>query len=514
VSNPPRIARNRRFVPRGRAARGAAACRMAALAAACTLAAASAGAQVPGTSAAVPLPAALQPADPAAGPSRVAGDSEIRNRIATPAGLAIGGEQLHPSLLWEFYAAHNFQPVWTTRQRQADALLNAVLRAGEHGLDPDLFHAALLRNPAGLPAIDHELLLSDAFLSYADALARGAVPIEIRMDDEDLTPEPIAIGPALDNALNSPDPASAIAALAPNSPDYTALKRALQSYQSAANAAAAPFGDSAIASRQPPKLSADRTADKTADKTDAARVRQIAVNLERLRWLPRTLPAERVVVNIANAQLVLYQSDRPVFATRVVVGEVDKQTPELEASITSLLFNPPWNVPLSIASKEIWPKLAQDPNYLSRHHMVTRGNGAIQQLPGPRSALGQIKFELPNRFDVYLHDTPLKNLFTRDNRRQSHGCVRVQNPRELAALLLQQPVDVINKAVALGYTNRRMLPAPVPVFLVYQTAFAGADGGIEFRPDVYERDAEIWQQLHPARQAPVAQRDTAIQRRG
>jgi murein L,D-transpeptidase YcbB/YkuD len=479
---------------------------MATLAAIYTLAAASAGAQVPGNSVAAVPGASLQAADTAA--SSAAGDSEIRNRIEGPSGLAIGGEQLHLALLREFYAAHNFQPVWATRQAQADALLNAVFRAGEHGLDPDLFHASLLRNPAELAAIDREILLSDAFLSYADALARGAVPIEIRMDDEDLTPEPIAIGAALDNALNSPDPASAIAALAPNSPDYLALQRALQSYQSGAASAAAPIGG--VASRQPPRLPADRAADKGGE----ARLRQIAINLERLRWLPRSLPANRVMVNIANAQLVVYQAERPVFTTRVVVGEIDKQTPELQASITSLLFNPPWNVPLSIASKEIWPKLAQDPNYLNRHHMVTRRNGAIQQLPGPSSALGQIKFELPNRFDVYLHDTPMKNLFSRDNRRQSHGCVRVQNPRELAALLLQQPVEVINKGIALGYTNRRMLPAPMPVFLVYQTAFAGANGGIEFRPDVYERDNEIWQHLHPARQAPVAQRETATQRRG
>ena len=146
--------------------------------------------------------------------------------------------------------------------------------------------------------------------------------------------------------------------------------------------------------------------------------------------------------------------------------------------------------------------------------MVIRHNGAIQQLPGNGTALGQVKFELPNRFDVYLHDTPLKKLFARDNRRQSHGCVRVENPRELAALLLQQPVEVINKGIALGYTNRRMLPAPVPVFLVYQTAFVGADGAIEFRPDVYQRDDDIWQHLHPGRQAPVAQQESAGQRRG
>ena len=121
---------------------------------------------------------------------------------------------------------------------------------------------------------------------------------------------------------------------------------------------------------------------------------------------------------------------------------------------------------------------------------------------------------MQDRFTVYLHDTPLKQLFNRDIRRYSHGCVRVQNPRELAALLLGEPVEVINKGIALGYTNRRMLPKPVPVFIVYQDAFVAPDGTIEFRPDAYRRDEEIWQHLLPRRQAPVAQGEAAAQRRG
>ncbi len=504
---PPRIAGNPRLRQCGRAVRLALA-----LAAAYALAAASAGAEVPGSGAALLLPASLQPADTAAGASpAAAGDSDIRNRIESATGLVIAGEKLHVARLRQFYAARNFEPVWATRQPQAQALLNAVLRAGEHGLDPDRFHGAPLRNAVALAPVERELLLSDGVLAYADALARGAVPIEMRMDDEDLTPEPVNLAATLDNAINSPDPAAAIEALAPNSPAYAALRRALQSYRSAAaDGETAPIGGADFGTRQPLPVSADRI----LDKTNEARLRQIAVNLERLRWLPRHLPAERVWVNIADAQLALYRDDQPVFTTRVVVGQPDWQTPELQASIESLLYNPPWNVPPSIAGLEILPKLAQDPDYLSRHHMVMRPNGAIQQLPGIGTALGQLKFELPNRFDVYLHDTPLKNLFSRDNRRQSHGCVRVQNPRELAALLLQQPVAVINQGIALGYTNRRMLPAPIPVFLVYQTAFVGADGGIEFRPDVYHRDEEIWQHLHPAGQAPVAQREPAGQIRG
>ncbi len=498
---PPRIARGRRLGQRGWAVRGAAA-----IAAAAMLAAASAGAEVGGNGAAMLVPASLQPADAAQGASPAAGDGEIRNRIESAAGLAVAGEALHGALLRQFYAAHNFAPVWATRQAQADALRNLVLRAGEHGLDPDLFHGALLGNPAALPPTDRELLLSDAVLAYADALARGALPIEERMDDEDLTPEPVDVAATLDSAINSPNPAAIIEALAPNSPDYLALRQALQSYQPvAADTAAAPLGIAGDNTGQTQRSSADRTRQ--------AGLRQIVVNLERWRWLPRRLPAERVWVNLANAQLVLYQEDRPVFATRVVIGEIDKQTPEFRTTIDSLLFNPPWNVPLSIAREEILPKLSQQPDYLSHHHMIMRRNGAIQQLPGAGTALGQLKFEMQDRFDVYLHDTPLKNLFSRDNRRQSHGCVRVQNPRELAALLLQQPVEVINKGIALGYTNRRMLPAAIPVFMVYQDAFAASNGTIEFRPDLYQRDEEIWQHLHPAQQAPVAQRDAAGQRR-
>ena len=475
------------------------ACCAGALAAACMLGEASAAAEGPASGPGLLIPTSLQPSGVPA-PNLGTAASAIQARINSISELEIAGERLHGTLLRRFYAAHNYQPVWEARQPQTTALLNAVLHAGDHGLDPNLFHAALLRGPTALSPIDRELLLSDAFLGFADALARGVLPIETRMDDEDLTPQPVDIAAVLDTAVSSPDPAAVIDALAPRSPAYIALQQALQSYRSAS------------VNDQPTPEGHGRAV--TPAGTGDNRLRQIEVNLERLRWLPRQLPPDRVWVNIANAQLVLYQNDQPVFTTRVVVGEADKQTPELETSITSLLFNPPWNVPRSIASTEILPRLERDPNYLSRHHMVWRRNGAIQQLPGRGTALGQLKFEMPNRFDVYLHDTPLKNLFSRDNRRQSHGCVRVQNPRELAALLLQQPVEAIDRGIAGGYTNRRVLPAPVAVFLVYQTAFADANGTVEFRPDVYDRDAEIWQRLHPAQQAPVAQHEPAGQRPG
>jgi murein L,D-transpeptidase YcbB/YkuD len=467
----------------------------------------SAADEAPGTAV-----ASLQPDEATAPGTTAAGDTEIKTRLDA-AAPAIAGERLHAALLRQFYAAHNYLPVWTDRQPQAEALLKAVSRAGEHGLDPNLFHAAALTNSRALSPIDRELLLSDAFLGFADALARGAVPIEQRYDDEDLKPEPVDVAAALDRAIGSPDPAAVIEALAPQTEAYRALQRALQSYRAVAAGEAPRFADAAPRGHQP--RGRYETGYRPAGYANTeARIRQIEVNLERLRWLPRSIPADRVWVNTANASLVLYRNDRPVFTTRVVVGETDKQTPELHTTIDSVLFNPPWNVPPSIARSEILPKLAMDPGYLARHHMVYRHNGAIQQLPGPNAALGQVKFEMPNRFDVYLHDTPMKALFSQDNRRRSHGCVRVQNPRELAALLLDEPVATVNRNVAVGYTHRQSLRASIPVFFVYQTAFADDNGTVEFRPDFYQRDEAIWQHLHRTSQLPVAQREPAGERRG
>jgi len=387
---------------------------------------------------------------------------EIRARLSS-ADLQVAGVRLDRWLLWHLYAAYGFEPIWGSRQREAAALRNAVLRADEHGLDPNLFHGALIARAAALSPADRDLLLSDAFLAYADALARGAVPIEKRRhDDEALEPGPVDVVAALQAALVAPDPGKALEALAPNSPTYARLRQVYAAYRTSG---------------------AQREA------------RLAAVNLERLRWLPRAMPPDRVEVNAASAQLQLFRSNVPVFATRVVVGEPDKQTPEMQAQIESILFNPPWHVPHSIAVKEILPQLRTDAGYLARHNMVLQPDGSIVQRPGARSSLGQLKFEMPNPFDVYLHDTPLKGLFSRDDRRQSHGCVRVENPRELASLLLQQPVGSVNEAISAGSTNREYLPTSLPVFIVYQTVSVGPDGSVRFLPDPYGRDQEISVQL-------------------
>jgi murein L,D-transpeptidase YcbB/YkuD len=481
------------------------------------------------------------------------GDGEIKARLAGSGPLSIAGEPLHAALLRRFYAEHDNQAIWALHPAQATALWHAVMNAGDQGLDPDSFHVAAFARTALSPA-DRDLLLSDAFLGYAEALARGAVPSEARSDDEDLAPEPVDVVAALDATLTSPAPDAAIEALAPNTPAYVALRRAYEAYQAMAKAGGWPHVPEAqTADRirvlqerlavegflpagyatnnfdeqtvQALKKFQERHGLEPDGKLGNAtvvelnvpadlRARQIAVNLERLRWLPRTLPADRLWVNTASAQLQLFRNDQPVFTTRVVVGETDKQTPEFHAQVVSVLYNPPWYIPYGIAQKEIMPLLDTEPDYLDKHHMTMRDNGSILQEAGPYSALGRLKFEMPNRFDVYLHDTPLRNLFARENRRLSHGCVRVQNPRELASLLLGISEDEIGKGIDLGTTNRHYLAQPIAVFIVYQTAFADPDKGVKFRPDVYQRDSDIAQRLTHGAQPPMAQQNPANQRGG
>jgi murein L,D-transpeptidase YcbB/YkuD len=456
------------------------------------------------------LPLAEEQANPPASalatavpePVPFTGNSELKARLEEPGKLTIAGERMHIDLLRRFYLAHGYQTVWDVRVATANRLRDAILlHATDHALDPGLFHGALLgERSAALSPVERDLLLSDAFLAYADALARGAVPVEERLDDEDLTPEPVDIVTVLDAAMADPDPAQVVEALAPSSPEYNLMRRAYREYR----ALAAP-----VAPGAPRKL------ERMPGRAVAAkRAQQLAVNLERLRWLPRRMPADRVVVNAAIARLQLLREDRPVFTTRVVVGEIDKQTPELQSTISSLLFNPPWNIPRSIAQKEILPKLATDPGYLISHHMRFRSNGAIQQEAGPHSALGRLKFEMNDRYDVYLHDTPTKSLFQAAARMMSHGCVRVENPRMLAALLLGEAPEAIDKGIAVSRTHRRALPVPMPIFIVYQTAYVEADGSIQFRGDPYQRDEELWQRLSRARPLPMAQDSGQSQRKG
>lgn len=233
------------------------------------------------------------------------------------------------------------------------------------------------------------------------------------------------------------------------------------------------------------------------------RVLQIIANMERWRWLPPTMPATRVQVNSGAAIVTLFRDDKPVLSMKAVAGRPGDETPMLFSEIHSVVFNPPWNVPTSIANKELWPKEKKNPGYLRRNAYVTiknpDGSVRLQQKAGDRSALGRFKFDFDNPYGVYLHDTPSRSGFDRYSRQASHGCVRLEKPAALAQALLdadpQWTADSIQAAVDKGETMRARLPERVPVFIFYWTAFAGGDGLMNFRSDPYNWDRLLLQRI-------------------
>jgi murein L,D-transpeptidase YcbB/YkuD len=222
------------------------------------------------------------------------------------------------------------------------------------------------------------------------------------------------------------------------------------------------------------------------------RARTLAVNLERLRWLARDPPANRIDVNIAAAELWVYRDGSVVDRRKVIVGTAKHETPPLEASFSRLVVNPPWYVPKDIARREILPK---GRGYMARNGMVM-SEGRVMQKPGPKSALGQVKFDLQDDHDIYLHDTPTKALFDRAGRHLSHGCVRVEGAVGLAESLAgaagRRPE--LEEALAANATRTIALGAEVPVRLLYLTAVM-EDGAVRLAPDAYGWDDGVAQAL-------------------
>jgi murein L,D-transpeptidase YcbB/YkuD len=225
----------------------------------------------------------------------------------------------------------------------------------------------------------------------------------------------------------------------------------------------------------------------------AERLAQIEANLERWRWLPRDLPGDRLEIDIAGAEATLFRKGQPALAMRIVVGDPRHQTPMFASALESVVFNPPWNVPTSIAAAEILPKAARDPDYLVRNDFVWK-DGRLQQLAGPKSALGLVKFDFPSPFGVYLHDTPSRSAFQRTTRALSHGCMRLEKPQELAAELLGPQgwsQDSVTEAIGKSVTQAVALKTRTPLLVMYWTAVAADLESVDFRLDVYGWDAKL-----------------------
>ena len=253
--------------------------------------------------------------------------------------------------------------------------------------------------------------------------------------------------------------------------------------------------------------------------TAAERVGQILASLERLRWMPDDFGPRHVVVNVPDYALKAVDQGTVVQEMRVIVGTKVRRTPIFSSTINSIILNPTWTMPVKLAREDYLPKVLKDPGYLESHNISVFASWAanaprldsrqidwhqmgsniaklrLRQDPGPQNALGQVKFNIPNGFDVYLHDTPNREKFDRNARSFSSGCVRVGKPMELANFVLagnpEWPVERRQQQLATGETKTVVLKQPVAVHLLYQTAWVDAAGTMQFREDIYGRDTEM-----------------------
>ena len=449
-------------------------------------------------------------------------------------------------------------PVYPTRTPlrpdQVDLLRKTLAQAETQGFEHEAF------TPAGLDALlqsagparrQGEVALITAVLRYAHAVHSGRLPVSGFEDEWGLHPAPYDPGPAFVEAVGADRLSAWLDSLPPPYAGYQSLRQALATYRALAADGGwdlVPAGPDLKLGMVDPRVAALRIriavedpdfndASKTPRQFDeplyqavvraqkrygldptgvvsgatlaalnvpiSERVAEIEANLERWRWLPATLPADRIQVNIAAAILTVFHEDTPTLSMRAATGRPDDHTPMLQSQVQSIVFNPPWNVPYSIATKELWPKEKAHPGYLKRNEFITiktpDGGVRLQQKAGDKSALGRVKFDFPNRYGVYLHDTPAHGAFSRFSRQVSHGCVRLERPLVLANALLQGDAkwtpDAVQGAVDDGDTVRAPLADPIAVFLFYWTVFVGPDGATNFRADPYGWDADLMQRI-------------------
>jgi murein L,D-transpeptidase YcbB/YkuD len=381
-----------------------------------------------------------------------------------------------------FYERTGHRPVWVDVHGQPTDLawraLGRLRVAGDDALaDEDYEHAdleyeasALAVSSSSVDAAAFDVRLTRNVLEYFRDLHLGRVDPRALGFHLDHPAEPHDFPAWLQSAVSRRSFDAVVAALRPPFVQYRRLKQMLPTYR----------------------------------EGDAARGRQIELAMERLRWLPDLAGEQLIVVNIPMFHLWGWEPERSdglsVIDMAAITGRAGAtKTPVFTSRITSVVLNPEWVVPDSIARNEILPKLNRDPTYLARNHMEMTGEGSrvrIRQLPGPWNALGQIKFVIPNVHDVYLHGTPAPELFEKARRDFSHGCVRLEDPLRLAEWVLsaeqgwtrQRMLEVIAQGTTRGVTVSR----PPRVVLFYMTAaFIPDRGEIRFVDDIYGHDARL-----------------------
>ena len=229
------------------------------------------------------------------------------------------------------------------------------------------------------------------------------------------------------------------------------------------------------------------------------RVKQLLINLERMRWMPSQPEGKLILVNIPEFVLHVLENGKKVFDMKIVVGKEGHNTMMFTKTLNQIVFSPYWNVPPSIVKDELLPEMAKDPSYLAKQNMEIIGEEdgipEIRQLPGEKNSLGKVKFLFPNSYNIYFHDTPAKSLFEKNRRAYSHGCIRLSEPEKMAQYLLQNNPswDEMKISEAMNSEKEQYVKVkdPVEVFITYYTAWVDDNGKLNFRDDIYDHDEKI-----------------------
>lgn len=465
----------------------------------------------------------------------------------------------------DYYAQQGYTPIWTVDGKftdKAQAVMARIKDAAKDGLDPDAYALP----PADLASASTEAVakadveMSEAIVTYARHAHSG------RLDPGDVSPnfdyKPRLLDPhdVLSAVISASDVDATITAFSPQHPEFMALRARLAEIrdQPQEQQVIIPDGPTMKPGTSDPRVALLRQRLKDTDTptdpnyyditlSDAVKawqssvgikadgmlgkaslavlnkvppnpVNTILVNMERWRWMADDLGRFYVRVNIPNFNLDIYRDGKVVYTTRIVVGQTDKQTPIFSNEIQIVDVNPTWNVPASIAQKEMLPKLMANPASMSHYQVFVNYDGRfeavdptsvdwstvdmrrvqIKQPPGDDNALGSIKFLFPNPYAVYLHDTNSKSFFQRDYRALSHGCMRVQNPWDFASVLLAGEPNVTVaqlKAMVGGPEQQVTLAHRVPVHITYFTAWIDDAGNLQLRDDLYGHDQHMEQML-------------------
>ncbi|MEJ1236483.1 L,D-transpeptidase family protein [Chryseolinea sp. T2] len=451
----------------------------------------------------------------------------------------------------KFYRKRDFAYAWYDQKgliEQAGSLFNRIVHIHDDGITAQLpYEADFVRMMEDSDSIlrkeprnaDAELMLTSQYFSFAKHVWQGVGQTDEEKMDWYLVRKKLDLEALMDSLLLHPE--RSINADEPVYRQYALLRRYLKKYNeidSAGKWITVPSSDRKLSEgdsshvilhiRKRLALTGDFQGDTisatyTADLAKAIKrfqdsrglqadgvigptviselnmpaskiVEQIVLNMERARWVPVSMDGSYIVVNIPAFKLYVYDHDSLVWDMNIVAGQPMHETVIFNGELKYVVFSPYWNVPQSIYKNEILPGIKRDPDYLAKHNMEKFGN-SVRQKPGPSNSLGRVKFLFPNSYNIYLHDTPSKSLFSKDNRAFSHGCIRLAEPKKLAMYLLRDSKAwtsaKIDAAMSSNSEKWVTLDKPVPVFIAYFTAWVGRDGALNIRKDVYKRDSRL-----------------------